>query len=131
MPVIGQFLKRIWKKAAALCAVGIAITFLMKLISGTGSRFFLTDALFTIGSVFFCFGLIGLVKNLGVFNSLKYGTKSLFRMFLGKREEPEDRMAGGYLEYVKSRPKTKDVPWLMAFSAAFFVLSVLVSLPAR
>ena len=129
MPAAVLLLKKIWRKAAALCAVGVALSLLRRVTLGMAPGAFLTDTLFTVASVFFCAGLIGLIKNLGMFNSMKYGTKSLIRMFRGEKQKPEDKMAGGYLEYVNSRPKTKDVPWLMGLSAVFLVLSVLCSLP--
>ncbi len=129
MPAMLLSLKNIWKKAAILCAVGVALSLLREMLISPAPGMLLTDTLFAIGTVFFCFGLGALVRNLGVFNSLKYGFKSLFNMFRGKRQEPEDKMVGGYLEYIKSRPKSKDVPWIMAFAAAFFVLSLLAALP--
>ncbi len=130
MPAILLSLKNVWKKAAILCVAGIALAGVRKATAGSADGMFFSDMLFTVGSVFLCFGVGGLVKNLGAFNSLKYGTKCLINMFRNKRQEPSDKMAGGYLEYVKSRPKSKDVPWMMGFAAVFLSLSVLTSLSA-
>lgn len=129
MPAILLSLRNVWKKVVLLCAVGVALSFIRKLIFGSAQGAFLSDMLFTAGSVFLCFGLGGLVKNMGMFNSLKYGTKCLINMLRNKRQEPADKMKGGYLEYVKSRPKSRDVPWMMGFAAVFLILSALAALP--
>lgn len=132
MSAVMLSLKRIWKKALLLCLGGVALSVLMAFMRGSIGATFVSDLFFNICAMFFIAGLCGLVKNLGMFNSMKYGTRSLVNMFRGdKREEPEDKMVGGYLEYVRSRPKTKDVPWMMAFAGIFLALSVLASLPLR
>ena len=121
--------KRIWKRALLLSAIGAGLSWLPHLYNGRARTVSLSDVLFTIGSVFLVAGIWGVVKNMGVFNSTKYGTKSLLRMFGGKREEPEDKMLGGYLEYVQSRPRDKEAPWLVAIAILLIVLSGLASIP--
>jgi hypothetical protein len=120
---------KIWKRALLLSAVGIGLTWLPRLFSRRAGALLLPDVLFTVGSVFLVVGLWGLIKNMGTFNSMKYGTKSLLRMFQGKREQPQDKMAGGFLEYVNSRSRDREAPWLVAIAAVLMVLSAVASIP--
>lgn len=129
MPVSLLSLKNVWKKIVLLFTVGLVVSVVRMGVTGAAEGTYLTDALFTIGSVFLFFGLGGLVKNLGMFNSLKYGTKCLLHIVQGKRHVASDQMVGGYMEYVKSRPKAKDVPWTLACAAAFLIFSALFALP--
>ena len=121
--------KRIWKKALLLGVIGVALWAVPHLAYRRVAPVFLSDVLFSVGSVFLVAGLWGVVKNMGMFNSMKYGTKSLLRMFRGKREQPKDKMMGGYLEYVRSRPKDKEAPWLVAMAALLLLLASLASIP--
>ena len=120
--------KRLWKRALLLCTVGAALSFLLKASLGKPDGAFFSDLFFTISSLFLFVGLWGLIKNLGTFNSLKFGFKSLILMFRGKRETPKDKMVGTYLEYVQSRPRDQDAPWMMAFALVFLLLSALASM---
>lgn len=122
--------KRIWKKALLLCAVGVALSIALKYLMRKPDALLLPDMFFTIGSLFLFVGIWGVVSNLGQFNSTKYGTKSLFRiLFNKKKEKAQDPMVGGYLEYIQSRPKKKDVPLLIALALVFILLSALCSVP--
>lgn len=120
--------KRLWKRALLLFTIGAALSVLLQTYMKKPASTFLSDLLFTIASVFLVAGLWGLINNLGAFNSLKYGTRSLIRMLKGKRDTPRDKMAGGYLEYVQARPKDEDAPWTLLFAFAFLCLSALAAL---
>lgn len=121
--------KRLWKRALLLSAIGAVLSALMRVSLGKQNGVFFSDLFFTISSVFLLVGLWGNIKNLGTFNSFKYGFKSLILMLGGKRAIPKDKMTGAYLEYIQSRPRDGDAPWLMAFAFVFLLLSVLASLP--
>ncbi len=122
--------RRFWKRALLLFAAGLAVSLLLTAFRGKPEGAFLSDLLFCAGSAYLIAGLWGWLKNLGAFNSLVYGTRSLLRMYRGRRETPRDKMAGGYLEYVQSRPRDKDAPWLTAFASVFLLLSALAALTA-
>lgn len=117
-------IKKAWKQVAAIIAVGIAVAVLMKNRNGTAADVFITDLFFTIGTLFFFLGLLHLIGNMGMFTSLKYGARSLYRIVTNRKVLPGE-MQDGYIEYAKSRPKHKDVPMMMLFTAGFFALSIL------
>lgn len=131
MATVLESLKRIWKKALLLFGVGTAIAVFFQFAFSKANALFLPDLFFSVASVFLIAGLWNLIHNLGMFNSLKYGTKSLIALYRNKRmKPPEDKMAGGFIEYVNSREKRTDVPGLMLLALLFFALSMLTSLSA-
>lgn len=124
----GMFLqiKKVWKKAVAIIALGLLVSFLMGNNYGTAGGIFISDALFTIGMAFFFWGLIHLIGNMGMFTSLKYGAKCLLRV-ITNRKPASGEMRDGYIEYAKSRPRHEDVPVMMLFTAGFISLSVIAA----
>lgn len=110
-----------------LMGVGLAISLLMQAALRRPVGVFVADLLFTVGSVFLLAGLWGVVKNMGAFHSLKYGTRSVVRMLRGRRDTPKDKMLGGFLEYVQAQPRDPHAPWLTAIAFLFILLSVTVS----
>ncbi len=121
--------KGLWRRALLLLAVGAGASGLLLTTKAGTNASYTADLLFIIGSVFLVAGIWGVMKNLGTFNSTKYGTKSLLNMLRGRRETPNDKMMGGYLEYVQAAPKDKDALWLLLFAFAFLFLSVVISFP--
>ena len=123
-----QPFSKVWKMLLVLFAAGIALFFLFSgSIRGRGAVYY-SNLFFTVSSVYMCVGLVIWVHNVGMFNTLKYGMKVFVRLFRGKREEVNDRLKGGYLEYVDSRKKAADAPWMFLMFAVFLTLSILVSL---
>ncbi len=119
--------RKVWKKLLVLFIAGVALFFLFsRSVKGRGA-YFVSDLFFAVSSVYLCAGLVIWIKNLGMFNTLKYGFKQLVNVIRGRREPAQDRMAGGYLEYVKSRPVLLDAPWMFLCFGVFLALSVLVS----
>ena len=54
--------KRIWKRALLLSAIGAGLSWLPHLYNGRARTVFLSDVLFTIGSVFLVAGIWGVVS---------------------------------------------------------------------
>lgn len=115
------------KKTMWLLDVGLAISLMMQAAMKRPVGVFLSDLFFTIGSVFLVAGLWAVVKNMGAFNSMKYGTRSLFRMLRGQRDAAKDKMLGGFLEYVQAQPRDPHAAWLTAMAVVFILFSVAVS----
>ncbi len=120
-------LKDFWKKGIILVAIGVAVSLYMaigpvELMTGgvIGNSFFI------ISNVFLIVGLINLVENLGVFNGLKYGTKCLLRIIRGEKDNSET-IKEGYIEYVKSRPKRRDVYLYFVFTGVFLIISLILA----
>ena len=123
-----QPFRKVWKKLLVLFMAGIALFFLFTgAVRGKGTNF-ISNMFFAVSSVYLCAGLVIWIKNLGMFNTLKYGFRQLVNVIRGKREPAKDRMEGGYLEYVKSRPILLDAPWMFIGFGAFLALSIIVSL---
>lgn len=121
-------IKRKWlKKSMWLLGLGLMISFLMQAALKRPAGVFLSDLFFTTGSVFLLAGLWGVVKNMGAFNSMKYGTKSVLRMLRGQREDPQDKMLGGFLEYVQAQPRDLSAPWTTALAVLFILISICIS----
>ena len=121
-------IKRKWlKKSMWLLGLGLMISFLMQAALKRPAGVFLSDLFFTTGSVFLLAGLWGIVRNMGAFNSMKYGTKSVLRMLRGQRDVPQDKMLGGFLEYVQAQPRDLSAPWTTALAVLFILISICIS----
>lgn len=114
---------KVWREALSIVVAGVALSLLTRRSGATGAAL-ASDMLFTTGMMFLILGLWRLIGNMGMFNSLKYGTKSLFRV-LSNQKAPADKERDGYIAYVNSRPKHQDVLVTLLLSGGFLSLSVL------
>ncbi len=108
-----------------LVIIGVAASFFARNNNGASGLRLASDALFAVSMAFFCWGLICLVRNMGMFDSMVYGTKSLVRLLRNRWKPSQDQ--DGYLEYVRSRPRRAGVPVMMTLAAVFAALSVGIS----
>ena len=118
--------KKRWKKIVSLVIIGVAVSFVVRSKTGTSGLLFAADMLFAVSMAFFCWGLLCLIRNMGMFDSMVYGTKHLIRL-LRRNWKPSRNKEDGYLEYVRSRPRRAEVPTMMLLSVAFVVLSIILS----
>ena len=87
---------------------------------------FISDTLFIAFIVFFNIGLFQLVLNLGMFNSMVFGSRTLVRLFKKKAGSSES-LKDEYVEYVKSRQKYTDVGTLVIIGLVCLAASILLS----
>jgi len=118
-------LRRTWKKAAVIIIISSVLSFLIN-SRDLPLRDFLSNTLFICSIMFMLSGLIELINNMGMFNSMTFGTRMLFRL-VRNRLGPSTGVNNEYLEYVKSRRKYDDIPQLLAVSLTLFLISVSVT----
>jgi len=109
-----------YKKIAVMTAAGVVLSLFIP------SEHMLSDMFFIISMVFFVSGLSKLIYNSGVFNSMVFGSKLIYRIFrknIGASASLKDE----YVEYTKSRVKYGDAGKMLLISLFWFVVSVLVS----
>ena len=119
-------LKKHWKTTAVLSIIGAAASLWAARGHVRPGALYVTDALFAASMALFCWGLLCLIRNMGMFDSFAYGTKHLIRIFRNSRE-PSPNKEDGYLEYVRSRPRHAGVSVMMLQAAVLAALSVIVS----
>ena len=124
--MISKFLA-IWKKALIMFSVGIVFGLLINRNFSASPTYFISDMLFICAMVFLVCGLYQFVSNMGIFNSMVFGTKTLARLFRSKLG-PSEQVKDEYIDYVKSRRKFTDVIQLLVISVVLIIISVLVSL---
>ena len=81
-----------------------------------------SDLAFALGSGALIVGLIRALGNLKMFASLRWGTRLLKRIFLG-RSRPGRVEAEDYAAYRAKQGNHPDAPWLLAAAAALMVAS--------
>lgn len=119
-------LYRAWKKIAILLCVGFVMSFFLKARLNLSGVAFLSDMFFTVSMVFFLYVLWEVVNNMGIFNSLKFGTKSFVRLIKSKLG-PSEQVKQEYVDYVSSRPRRGDIAELLLCGGVLLALSVLIS----
>ena len=122
-----QPFRKVFKKALVLLVAAIVLFLLFaKKAKHSGIHYF-SDMLFMVSTVYLVAGLYNLIWNLGMFNTFKYGMRQFFSLITGRKEKVSDKMEGGYLEYVRSRPVKEGTQWMFLLAAFFLIFSVLVS----
>lgn len=113
-------------KLVTLFIAGIGISLLLnRNISATGS-IFVSNMLFVTSMCFIIIGLMQFVSNVGLFNGVAFGTRSLIRLIKSGLKGSE-REKEAYLQYIESRKKSRDVAKLLIIGAGLMLVSVLVS----
>ena len=116
--------RRYWKKPVVLFFIGLLISFLIRRNLNMAGAMFFSDLFFIIAIVFIITGLAELVSNMGLFNSMVFGGKCLYRIFrqrLGTSAELKDE----YIEYANTRRKYSGVSLLLIIGLGFLGISVL------
>jgi len=125
-----QTTKKTLRKLLILLLIGITLAVAVKLVRKTAPEVFAADACFTVASVYLCFGIGGLIKNLGGLDIVGYSFRQFHRLFRGeKKDESYEKNAGGYYYYRQTRKKSRDVLWMFLLAAAFQLTAILVTLP--
>ncbi len=117
------------KELISLIFTGVVLSILLKQTFHLSGWRFVSDLFFALGMVCLVYGLYRQINNLGVFNSLKYGFRTVVRIILNKKPASGE-IKTGYFEYVKSRPKHGSVPGILVISAGFLFISVIMAFVA-
>jgi len=103
--------KEYWKKTVVLFFIGLVIFLFLRRNLVLADSTFISDMFFIIAMVYIISALWELVSNMGLFNSMAFGAKCFYRLFM-KRLGPSEQVKDEYIEYVNSREKFGDVPLL-------------------
>ena len=117
-------LRKHWKKYLVLFFTGLTISCLINLSLGTSGGIFLSNLFFITAMAFIIPALWQIVSNIGFFNSLKFGTKLIYRL-ARKKPVPSSQVKDEYVEYVNSRVKFTDAATLLVMGIVLLIISVL------
>ena len=113
-------------KVVILFVVGIFISSLLNRNVNAAGVMLVSNTLFVTSMCFILVALMQFVSNVGLFNGVTFGTKSLVkiikRKFEGSEKEKEE-----YIKYIESKKKFSDTAKLLIIGAALTLCSVLVS----
>lgn len=119
-----ELLKGQLKRIVVLLSVGLVLSLVMKRSMGVSGALFFSNMLFIISIVFITTALWQLVLNMGLFNSMIFGGKCLYRIFT-KKLGTSPALKDEYVEYTNSRSKYTGIPVLLAIGLGMLGLSVL------
>ena len=117
-------LKEHRKRIAVLFSIGLVISLLLRRNLISADIMFLSDMFFIISMVFIISALWELVSNMGLFNSMVFGAKCLYRIFR-RNISPSSQVKDEYIEYVNSRQKYSGVSTLLLIGIGFLGISVI------
>ncbi|MCL2006589.1 MAG: DUF3899 domain-containing protein [Treponema sp.] len=118
--------KKIRFKALVMLLAGIIFSIVFQRNLTLERSVYASNMIFMCTMIFIITGLSQLVSNIGLFNSMVFGTKSLFRLFKSKLG-PSEQVKEEYVEYVRNRKQYGEIPQLLIIGAVLLGLSVLVS----
>lgn len=117
-------LQQYWKKIVVLFFIGFAINLLVNRNFNLTDGVFLSDMFFIIAMVFIVSASWELVSNLGLFNSMVFGTKCFYRVFRQKIASSE-KVKDEYLEFTKTRHKYGSVSLLLLIGIGLLGIAAL------
>ena len=111
---------------AAISLIIVSIRGIFTLTDSNEVIRYLIDALFAVGAIGFCFGLLVLFSNLGAFSMLRYG---LYRFGTIFKRDPSKVKFRTYYDYLEATREKKTPYGFLLIVGAIFIIASLILIP--